>query len=237
MQKMTLSPKFAKFAEKTTRGKFDEARKAESMATGCPLPIDTTGVAVIGDIICKETKQKADGSGGDPMVMIKLEVESPEEYRGTVLQGPGLLFVIKDGPKSTQEDAWGRMLDTLESFGLPRKIRTEYETFEEILAYFTDSPRKVQYLVKKDDYTGNRSGKIIQAYEATDMEEATESADEAPISPPETKADADTDAEYVMYLGKKHKILAFDAEAQTYDLESPVGRKRPGVKVSDTKEA
>ncbi len=77
MAKSNVSDKFAKFASKTVRGEFDKARKQESMAGGCPLPVETRGVAVVGEIVCTETKVKADGTGGDPMVSVRLEVESP----------------------------------------------------------------------------------------------------------------------------------------------------------------
>lgn len=213
MSKAPISAKFQKFAEKTTRGEFDKARKQESMAGGCPLPVNTRGVAVVGEIECRETKLKPDGTGGDPLVMIKLEVETPEEYRGKTLSGPGLMFVIKDGANSTAADAWARMLDSLEGFGLPRELRTNYEDFTEVLDWFTDEPRKVEYTVQEDTYKGNQSGKTVRAFAYVD--EASVETAETPI-----KEEAiDPDADYCEYLGKKHKVLSFDKENDQYELE------------------
>lgn len=224
MAKSNVSAGFAKFASKTVKGAFNEARQQESMATGCPLPVGTIGTAVVGEIVCKETKQKPGGSGGNPLVMINLEVETPEEYRGKKLQGSGLMFTIKDGPNSTEADAWGRMLDALEGLGLPREIRTEYEDFSEVLDWFSDEPRRVQYTVNKDDYAGNRSGKTVQAVEYLDPS-STSSAET-----PQVEAPVDPSADYCEYLGKTYKILSYDKENQCYDLEATAtGKVRAGV--------
>jgi len=226
MTKSAISDKFAKFASKTTRGDFDKARKQESMAGGCPLPVDTRGVCVISEITCTETKVKGDGTGGDPMVSIKLEVESPEDYRGKVLSGPGLMFVIKDGPNSTAADAWARMLDSLENLGLPREIRTEYNDFAEVIDWFSDEPRRAEYHVAKDTYTGNQSGKIVRAHVYVPEGEI-----ETAVTPVKEEATAhDPEADYCTYLGKKHKVISFDKDANTYELEAiPTGRVRAGV--------
>lgn len=218
MKTMSVSAGFAKFASQTTRGKFDEARKAESMATGCPLPEGTTGVAVVGEITCKETKAKQ-GESANPMVLISLNVETPEEYMGTKLQGPGLIFVIKAGPKSTKEDAWGRMLDCLENFGLPRNIRMEYEDFQQVLDWFTEVPRKVDFSVDHDDYSGNASHKKVSAF-AHVAEGDIQSAE------PEA-APKDPDAKYVKYLGKEHMVV--EETEDTYNLQGQSGQIRAGV--------
>lgn len=220
MTKVPVSSKFAKFAEKTTRGEFDKARKAESMASGCPLPVGVRGIAVVGTVDCTETKVKADGTGGDPFVSIKLEVESPEEYRGKILQGPGLMFVIKDGPNSTEADAWGRMLDTLEMYGLPRKLRTGYEAFSEVLDFFTNQPRRVEFNVVEDTYKGNQSGKIVKATQYV-PEGEVQTAETIP-----TPQEDDPSMDYCTYLGKKHQILSHDATNDQYDLQQ-VGVDRP----------
>lgn len=224
MTKSPISAKFAKFAAKTTKGDFDKSRKAESMAGGCPLPVDTRGVAVVAEISCTETKVKQDGTGGDPFVSIKLEVESPEDYRGKSITGPGLMFVIKDGPNSTAADAWGRMLDALEQLGLPRTIRTEYEDFSEVIDWFSDEPRRVEYHVAKDTYAGNQSGKITRAVAYVAESEITTA------ETPKVEAAIDPEADYCEYLGKQHKVLSFDKENQTYELEmTSTGRIRKGV--------
>lgn len=225
MAKSNVSDKFAKFAAKTVRGEFDKARKQESMAGGCPLPVDTRGVAIVGEIVCSETKIKGDGTGGNPLVTVRLEVESPEEFRGKVLSGPGLMFLIKDGPNSTEADAWARMLDFLEGIGLPRTIRTEYQDFSEVLDFFTEQPRHVEYHVAKDTYAGNQSGKIVRAVMHVPETEVTTA-----VTPTQENVADDPNADYCIYLGKRHKILDFNKETNLYKLEMvSSGRVREAI--------
>ena len=224
MSKSPISAKFAKFAEKTTRGEFDKARQQESMASGCPLPVNTRGVAVVATIDCTETKVKSDGTGGDPFVSIKLEVESPEEYRGKTISGPGLMVVIKDGPNSTAADAWARMLDQLEAMGLPRETRTGYNDFSECIDYFTEQPRRVEFNVLEDTFKGNQSGKTVRCNMYVEPGEVSSA------ETPQNEEPRDPNADYCMYLGKEHKILERNAEEDTLDLEqTATGRFRPGV--------
>jgi len=223
MSKSNVSAKFAKFASKTTRGEFDKARKAESMASGCPLPVGTRGVAIVGEVTCTETKVKPDGTGGYPFVSIKLETETPEEYQGKSITGPGLMFVIKDGPNSTEADAWGRMCDALEALGLPRELRENYEDFTECIEWFSEEPRRVEFSIEKDTYAGNQSGKITRAHAYVPEGEVPTA-----ISSQKEKAE-DPDADYCEYLGKKHKILSYDKDSNLYELETMSGRIRKGV--------
>jgi hypothetical protein len=226
MTKSPISDKFAKFAAKTTRGEFDKARKQESMLSGCPLPLDTKGTAIVGEIKCSETKVKADGSGGDPIVTIKLEVETPEEYRGKHLSGPGLMYLIKDGQNSSAADAWARMLDSFELMGLPREIREGYEDFAEVVDWFTDEPRRVDFSVNKDSWSGNSSGKTVRA--VAHVAEADIPTAVTPSS--QETVELDPEADYCEYQGKKYKILAFDRDNNLYDIEQvSTGRIRKGV--------
>lgn len=225
---MSVSADFAKFAAQTTKGKFDEARKAESLAGGCPLPIGTSSTAVIGDIVCTTTKKKEDGTGGDPQITIKLEVETPEEHQGAILNGSGLIFWIKDSANQDKATAWHRFLDALEDMGLDRKVRANYEDFQEVLDYMTKTTRRVDYSVEKDDFKGNRSGKTVRAIAHVD-ESNIPTADGGST---EAAPALDPDADYVLYLAKPHMILADNGD--TYNLQGPSGTERPNVPKSKT---
>ena len=223
---MTISDKFNKFAAKTTRGKFDEARKAESAAGGCPIPVGVTGKAVIADIIGSMTADK-DGVPGHPIVTLKLTVETPDEYQGQHLSGFGLKFWIKDSAKRTEVEAWQSMLDSLEELGLPREIREGYESFEEVVEWFKEAPRFVTYVVNDNTYNG-KPGKSVSAYMYSEASQETIAGSE--------DADGfvmDPEADYVDYLGKPHKILS--ADDSTYNLESPLGKVRNGIPKNKTK--
>lgn len=228
MAKAPISAKFARFADRTTKGDFDKARKQESMAGGCPLPVGTRGCAIVSEINCKETKIAANGEGGYPMVLLKLEVETPENFRGKSLSGPGLMFVIKDSEKQTEADAWARMLDCLESCGLPRDIRTGYQEFEEVVNYFTEEPRRVTFEVRKDTYAGNQSGKTVSVFEY--IPEGEEESAETKYTPP---TEDDPDAQYVTYMGKKCKVVEYNRDEDTYTLQIvDTGRIKEGISAS-----
>lgn len=217
MIKMTISDKFKKFAAKTTKGKFDAARKAESMAGGCSLPVGTTGVAVVSDIVMSFTKDKGDVPGY-PIITIKLGVETPEESQGVTIDGSGLIYWIKDSANQTEDVAWQRFLDDLEDIGLPREIRMNYEDIMEIEEWFKEAPRKVSYTVIKDTFAGNKSGKRINM---------TRFEEEVPAADDDASQDLDPNAVYVMYLSKPHKVI--ESDSSTYTLESLSGRVRAGV--------
>jgi len=227
MSKSPISKGFAKFIEKNLKpgSKFDEARKAESMANGCPLPVGTTGIAVVGDIVCSETKIKPDGTGGDPMVRVTLEVETPDDFQGKVLSGPGLLFTIKDGPNSTAADAFGRVMDFFENMGLPRDVRTEMTDFDAVIEYFTEVPRRVEYTIKEDEYKGNQSGKTVRAFQHVDQVDVPTAETPATPSPQE-----DPNADYCTYLGKKYEIIEYYADIEQYKLKNIAnGMIRDGI--------
>ena len=194
---------------------------------GCHLPVGAKGVAIVGKINCTETKAYGDEPGGDPRIEITLEVESPEEYRGKKISGSGLNFNIKEGEKSTIEDAFARALDALELLGLPREIRTEYKDFSECIEYFESEPRKVEFLVlddSKNDY--NRSKKTVSysPYIPGGNKGAEGNQDE----------ENDPNATYVEYLGAQHKVLEDDGEI--VKIQSKSGKVREIAKSKLTQE-
>jgi|SRR5690554_258373 len=226
MAKAPISSKFAKFAAKTTKGKFDEARKAESRATGCPLPVGAQGLSFIKEIRCEETPVKPDGTGGIPVVSLILEVESPDEFAGKTLRGAGLSWFIRETANRTEEEAWQNMLDGLEKAGLPRSIREGYADWAEVVEWFIEEPRQVEFTVLKDDFPGNQTGKQIRFSEYVPESEvataATPRQKEEPADDPE--------ATYCTYLGKKHQVVSYDTEEDTYNLVMvATGRSRTDV--------
>lgn len=231
MSKNAISKGFAKFLEKNLKpgSAFDTARKAEAMANGCPLPCGTIGIAIVGTIECTETKVKPDGTGGDPFIRVTLEVETPEDYMGKTLSGPGLMFTIKDGPNSTAADAFGRVMDFFEGLGLPREIRTEMTDFEPVIEYFTEVPRRVEYNVLDDsDNKYNRSGKNVRAYVYISQDEI-QTAETKPLVTA-TESTDDPSKDYCTYLNKKYEILDYNAELEQYKLKNVLnGMIRDGV--------
>lgn len=194
---------------------------------GCHLPVGAKGVAIVGKINCTETKAYGEDAGGDPRIEITLEVESPEEYRGKKISGSGLNFNIKEGEKSTIEDAFARALDALELLGLPREIRTEYKDFSECIEYFESEPRKVEFMVLDDSENKyNRSKKNVSysPYIPGGNKGAEGTQDE----------ETDPNATYVEYLGAQHKVLEDDGEI--VKIQSKSGKVREIAKSKLTQE-
>jgi len=231
MAKQAVSAKFNKFIEKNLRpgSALDKARKQESMLTGCPLPMDTAGVAVIADLEFAETPEKPDGTGGKLLVRASLEVETPDEYQGKSLKGPGLTWFIASSEKQTEEEAFARCLDDLENMGLPRSVRENFQDLNEIVEHFTgNGPKRVNYSVVKDNWSGNASGKRVRAIKYEEENPNAPTA-ETPRKPAEAVVE-DPNADYAMYMGKKHIIKDFKKDINQYDLEQvDTGRVREGV--------
>lgn len=229
MSKSEMSAGFKKFAAKTTRGSYDEARKNERMGGGIPFEVGTKGRGVVSAVICDETKEDAKGEK-HPRIRVEISVTEPEAARGKTLSGPGLMQTIKDGrdpAKWSAEQAFGAALGMLENLGCPEEITKGYERFEEVLEFFDDEPREVSWSIEENRYTNAKGqeivGKQVNAF--------------AYIPSPETSAEPeseelDPNAKYVMYRGAKHKVEAETEE--DYDLVSVNGgRKRTGVAKQD----
>ncbi len=226
MSKTNVSAGFAKFATKTTKGKFDEARKGERMGRGVPFPVGTTGTGIVSAIICDEGK---DAEGVKfPRGRIEIKVETPESGRGKMLSGSGLMQNIKDGQnpeKWSAEMAWGAWLGLLEDLGCPEEITKGYESFEdEVIGWFDEEPRKVHWEVQENNYT-NRSGAEVKGKQVR----AFAVVEEADI--PNAEGDAPSDdgkGIYCTYRGAKHKIT--QDYGDVVDLISMSnGRARAGI--------
>lgn len=223
---MSMSPKFAKFAAKTTGGAFDKARKEEARIGGCPLPVGAKGIAIVGKVNCTETKAYGDDPGGDPRIEITLEVDSPEEYRGKKITGSGLAYNIRATEKSTIEESFQRALDALEQLGLPREIRTEYKDFSECIEYFEQEPRMVEFLVvddSKNEYNRSKKTVAFSAYLPGGNKGAEGSQEE----------EEDSNATYCTYLGARHKVLEDDGEILKIQSKSGKVREIAKSKVED----
>lgn len=230
MAKSQVSAGFAKFATKTTKGKFDEARQGERMGRGVPFPVGTTGIGIVTAIICDEGTDK-DGVKF-PRGRIEIKVETPESGRGKTLSGAGLMQQIKDGPnpeKWSAEMAWGAWLGLLEDLGCPEEITKQYESFEdEVIAWFEAEPRRVHWEVQENNYINKAGsevkGKQVRAYAFVDEKDIPSAEDKKPKD--------DGEGVYCTYRGARHKIVMDYGD--TVDLLSlSNGRARAGIDKDD----
>ena len=226
MTKSKVSPGFAKFAAKTTTGKFDEARRAERMGSGVPFDIGQKGTGVVSAVICDETKPDSQNIR-HPRIRVEIKVETPEAGRGKTLSGNGLMQTIKDGPnpeKWSKEMAFTSALGLLEKLGLPEEISQKYNEFQECIDYFDEEPRRVSWTVVDASWTdakGNlRPQKGIEAYAL--IPEADIPAADEPVS------EKTEGRETCLYNGVEHEIVKDHGD--TLDLYSPKsGRNREGI--------
>jgi len=204
MSKSGMSAGFAKFASKTTQGSYDDARKAERFGRGIPFPVGVKGTAVVGAIVCDETK--ADNNGEQfQRVRIELLIDTPESHRGKPLTGG--YFVMQDSKKAgstwTAENWWGSMLGTLEDLGCPEDLTKGYEDFQEVIDWFGAEPRAISFEIIANDYMKNGAmvhGKRVNAFAAVD---------EASIPSADQVAEAhDPEATYCTFRGTKHRVVS-----------------------------
>lgn len=224
-----MSVGFAKFAAKTTKGSYDEARQAERFGRGVPFPVGTKGTAFIGAIVCDETK--ADETTGEhhQRVRIELLVETPESHRGKPITGG--YFVMKDSTKPgsswTAEDWWGSMLGTMEDLGCPEELTKGYSDFQEVIDWFEAEPRAVNFEIVANNYKKNGAmveGKQVNAFAAVD---------EASIPSAEGTPEAhDPDATYCTFRGTKHRVVSTEnGQVTIINVNSQTQRTVPQTQV------
>jgi hypothetical protein len=230
MTKSKISKDFARFAKKTTKGTYDEARKAERTARGIPFDVGTKGTGVVSAIICDTAGEDDDKY---PYVAAQITVSTPEGGKGKVLQGSGLRWNIRDSKRTgsdwTAEDAWGAALGMLEDLGLPEEISKGYEDFQECVDWFEKEPREVSWEVEDNSYTDRNgkqvSGKQIRAFAKVD-ESSIPSADaDAPFN------DDSEFSAYCVYRGVRHGIKSEEDDMLTIvnlqnKMEREVSRDR-----------
>ena len=215
MAKSGMSAGFAKFASKTTKGSYDEARQAERMGRGVPFPTGTKGTAVVGAIVCDETK--ADEATGEQFQRVRIEllIETPESHRGKPLTCG--YFVMQDSKKPgsdwTAENWWGVMLGTVEDLGCPEELTKGYADFQEVLDWFEAEPRSVSFEVVANNYV-NKAGVKVEGKQVN----AFAAVDESAIPSAEDSKEIDPNATYCTYKGGKHKVVT--TTGTQYVLES-----------------
>ena len=223
MAKSTVSAGFAKKAAKTTKGDFDKARKGERFGRGIPFPVGTIGTGYVSALICDQTKPEPDGIKHS-RVRVELCVETPESGRGKTLSGIGLMQIIKDGrdpEKWSEAMAWGAMLGMLEDLGCPEEITQNYDDFQEVIDWFDNEKRFVNWEITDASYTNYQGKEVVRkgvaAFAAVSGSSPTAGEGESP--------EEDPNADYCKYRGTRHKIL--EDKGDTYDLQSMAnGRKK-----------
>src|SRR5690606_5972839 len=154
MAKSKVSSDFVTFQQKNSH-KFEDAKTAEKQTRGIPMPVGTTGVAVIVDA----RADRAKSGEKRPYVAVEISVIEPEQYKGQKVTGA--IHVIFDSEAMTAADRWAMMLDDLENMGLSRETREQHG--DDIAACFDEllnEPHYVTFEVKE----GYKGRKEIQCF-------------------------------------------------------------------------
>ena len=139
-KQVSVSSEFMSFYGRNTT-KIEEAKQAESRLQNVPLPIGASGSAIVTGFKLDKSKDKKNPDGstkeGTPYCEMTFNVIDNEAYQGKTLRKQWWFAT------SANMDAAGRFemfLNDLERIGLPREIRTNYESPTEIGSYFLETP-------------------------------------------------------------------------------------------------
>jgi len=220
MAKSKISKGFAKFANKATSGSFDEARKAERTARGIPFPVGTKGTGIV-TVIADEMEIQGEST---PYVVGEITVLTPEGAKGRKVRTTQ--WVIRDSQRPdstwTAEDAWTAALSMLEQFGCPTELTQGYEDFQEVVDWFDEGERLVDFEVRANNYT-DRSGKLV---EGKQIEAFAHIEDSSVDSAEDSKSvDIPNDAPRCTYRGVEHAIV-HEQDDQITVVNVQTGRER-----------
>ena len=139
-KQVSVSSEFMSFYGRNTT-KIEEAKQAESRLQNVPLPVGASGSAIVTGFKLDKSKDKKNPDGstkeGTPYCEMTFNVIDNEAYQGKTLRKQWWFAT------SANMDAAGRFemfLNDLERIGLPREIRTNYESPTEIGSYFLETP-------------------------------------------------------------------------------------------------
>lgn len=193
MAKDKVSADFMRIAEKKAN-KLQEVKKAENTSRGIPLPVGTTGKAVLSDFVAGVSK----GKNKNPY--IRIEAKVMETTEGDKHQGKTIskFWSFYDSDGASYEDRWGYFLNDMENMGLPRNVREEDGDDPNALAEWVcgGDERIIEFAVI-DGYKAGTKDVTMVALEAEELQ-----TDE------EKKAvTTSEDGKFCMYLDKKNEIL------------------------------
>lgn len=232
MAKSEVSADFKSYFSKK-HDQFEKARKAESALVNVPLPIDAEFEAVY------VNAKGSVSSAGNPTITFNFSVTEPAEFRGRKVRQ---LFIINSTEKMSVEDRLAMMFDRLESWGLPREVRTTHESITDIFEWFDSNTPEVKGKVKASSY--NQEGKEVTWYTSA-KQAPVDGMIGAPVSAPIAAPAASTSSApfdptsltvgtIVEYNGADYVIEK--VEGKFADIKSSkTGRVRNEVELSELK--
>jgi len=204
MAKQKVSNDFQKFQAKN-QNHLADAAKAENTMTRNPLPVGTTGIATVVDMVAATSKK------GNAYVNMTLVVASGP-HEGVKLTKN---WSFNETPKATAIDRFTWFLNELENMGFPRDLRVSSGgDMNAIINYYLDANPPIQqaFEIEKNDYSMDKKA-IVLAPADTMTSTPQESG------PIKTLDELKVGVK-VLRNGVEFEVIKFDEDAETVNLRS-----------------
>jgi hypothetical protein len=209
MANIQVSDDFAKFYGRAA-GAVEEAKKAENTLSSSPTPVGWKGQAVLLGSKADKSKERegADGtkSGGNPYVRMEFGIVGDEKFQGKKFTKNWTFF---ESANASAGDRFTWFLNELENMGLPRDIRENHESPQELLKAFADLDITFDVECAKDNYANDGKKMILRK-----PEEAVDGSDS--MAPKTTTSSPEAldpkEGDEVPFLGSNWIVEARDGD-------------------------
>lgn len=186
----SVTNEFAAFYGKSAVA-IDEAKKAENSMSSGPCPVGWKGKCILLEAVAEKGKDKKNEDGsvkeGNPRVKMKFGIVDDETYSGKSFTKYWVFFDTKNMDKMTR---FQMFLNDMEKMGLPRNVREEHETMQELFNFFIEGEFTFDVECVNDDYADDKKKMVIMRQ----GEPVDTSTSMTPADPEDTYANKPVDA-------------------------------------------
>jgi len=230
--KVQVSNDFAKFYGKN-QSAIEEAKKAENSMSSGPAPVGWEGHCILLEAAAEQGKDKKDQNGntvpGNPRIKMKFGITDDPKYSGKSFTK---YWVFND---TANMDAMGRFqmfLNDCEAMGLPRSIREEHESMNELLNFFVEAETVFEVKCITDNYSQDKKKMVVTA-----PQEAIDDTDSmVPTTTTQPSPEIEVGSE-VTFLGNTWKVVEKNGDTLNIEREDGDRIRSKEVRVSAVKPA
>ena len=157
----SVSNEFAAFYGKSAVA-IEEAKKAENSMSSGPCPVGWKGKCILLEAVAEKGKDKKNEDGtvkeGNPRVKMKYGIVDDETYSGKSFTKYWVFFDTKNFTKMQRFEMF---LNDMEKMGLPRKVREEHQTMQELFNYFIEGEFTFDVECVSDDYADDKKKMVV----------------------------------------------------------------------------
>lgn len=151
METRKVSAAFSKFYAKNAQAIAD-AKKAEARVSNCPVPVGTTGRAIITDMRFDKSKDKKNPDGtvkeGTDYCQMEFKIIDHPQHSGKTLRKP---HYFSNTANATAVDRFEWFLNELEYMGLDRELRIGHDDPQQLVDFFLKEPYTVEFEILAGD--------------------------------------------------------------------------------------